>query len=344
MKHLISFLTLLAGILPALSYVIPDETVANQVFSGQGYGEPGPLQLKELRRVFEKLEDSFEEKLGDIIGKIENFEESFGVGRTKATSGATIFDNGLDVFHKLKSEQPFPDSYEYFDGQAWMSHYTQSTDALFASFPYEELLSDEHHCPNHRNIHGKHPKMPPHDHYGPHTDSTLFDIIANSKHTTKFAELIKQDNDLLHMLKDPKANFTIFAPGNEAFERLPKDPKDIPKDLLRRVLRYHISHGTHDSHDLVHHNTLLTKLPEDELGKGMYQRLRIGFGSHGPAVNYYSKLTMVDVVCDGFYCPLFANVTNFIFSKVCKEWCHSWSRHPPSSATFGARTHRGSTY
>lgn len=293
MKHFANFLALLAGILPALSFVIPDEAVAKQVFI-QGHEESSSFQFEEFKRVFEKLEDTFEEKLHEIIGKIENFEGNLGVGKTGDTSGAAIFDNSLDAFHKLKPEQPFPDSYEYFDGHAWMSHYIQSTDALFASFPYDK----DHHS------HGKYPKMPPYDH-GSHTDSTLFEIITNSKYTTKLAELIKQDNDLVHLLKDPKANLTIFAPEDEAFDRLPnKDPKDVPKDLLRRVLMYHIADGTHDSQDLIYHNTLITKLHEDDLGKGMHQRVRIGFGSHGPAVNYYSKLTMVDVVCNYVPCSL----------------------------------------
>lgn len=304
MKNLASFLTLLAGVLPTLSFVIPDEAVTKQVFLSQGREEPtgGSPQFEEFKRVFEKLEDSFEGRLQDIIGKIEG---KIGAGKAEDSSGAAEFDKGLDAFHNLKPAQPFPSSYEYFDGQAWMSHYTQSTDALFASFPDEEFVSGRNrgcHCHDGygRHSHEKHPKMPPHDHRGPHTDSTLYDIITNSKHTTKLAELIKLDNDLVKLLKDPKANLTIFAPEDEAFDRLPhKDPKEVPKDLLRRVLKYHIASGTHDSQDLVHHNTLITKLPEDDLGKGMHQRLRIGFGSHGPAVNYYSKLTMVDVVRNG---------------------------------------------
>lgn len=304
MKHLVNFFALLAGILPTLSFVIPDEAVAKEVFF-QDHEESGSFHFEEFKRAFEELENSFKEKLHDIIGKIENPEGSLSVSKTglENASGAAIFDDGLDAFHRLKLEQPFPDSYEYFDGHAWMSHHAQSTDSLFANFPYEELAFDESHgCHCHcthqdHHSHEKYPKMPPHDHHGPRTDSTLFDIITNSKHMTRLAKLIKEDDDLVHLLKDPKANLTIFAPEDEAFDRLPnKDPKDVPKDLLRRVLMYHVADGTHDSQDLVYHNTLVTKLHEDDLGKGTHQRVRIGFGSRGPAVNYYSKLTMVDVV------------------------------------------------
>lgn len=324
MKYLTSFVVLTAGILPALSFVIPDETVANQIFLDKGHEESSSSQLEEFISIFEKLEDSFESKLNDIIDgfdKLGKPERSSAVEKmedTIAVSEASLLDAGFDSFYGFNTKQPFPETYEYFDGEAWLSHHRQSTDALFASFPYEELSCNndrerhgyhdhDHHDHGHQGHdhhnhynrgHGRRPPMPPHDPDGPHTDSTLFDIVSKSKHTTMLFDLIKQDKDLVNMLKDPKANLTIFAPGNEAFKRLPKDPKDVPKDMIKRILMYHISQGTHDSHDLIHHNTLLTKLSEGELGKGMHQRLRLGFGSHGPVINYYSKVTMVDVVCN----------------------------------------------
>lgn len=317
MKNLAHFATLLAGALPALSFIIPDERVVNQAFRYQGRVESDSSQLEEFRKKFENLEDSLEDKLSDIIDKAEKLDESFSVGEDTATdSGAAALDDGFDAFYGLKEEHPFPDTYEYFDGQAWMS---QSTDSLLASFPYEDFISDEHHDHDHdhghhghhghhdhdHHGHCKHPRLPhdPHD----HTDSTLFDIISKSKHTTKLAELIKEDDDLVNLLKDPNANITIFAPGDEAFKRLPKkDPKDVPKDLLEHVLTYHIAEGIHDAHDLIYHNTLITKLGDDALGKGIHQRVKIGLGFHGPALNYYSRLTIVDIVRTGVY-SIFTN-------------------------------------
>jgi hypothetical protein len=47
---------------------------------------------------------------------------------------------------------------------------------------------------------------------------------------------------------------------------------------------------------LRYHNTLITKLPEDKLGKNMHQRLRIGLDHKGPNINFYSRFTMFDIV------------------------------------------------
>lgn len=362
MKHLQNFVALLAGALPVLSFIIPEERVANQVFRTQGRVESDPSQLEEFRRKFEKLEENFEGKLNDFIDQVGKFEENLGASKVEDTvtvSGAAALDDGFDAFYGLKTEQPFSDTYEYFDGQAWFS---QAEDPLFGDFPYEELTSESHrkhhegdhdhhghdghghdghgHDGHGHHGHGKCPHMPPRDPHGPHTDSTLYDIIVNSKHTTKLAELIKLDDDLVNLLKDPEANITIFAPGDEAFKRIPKkDPKDVPKDLLKRVLTYHVVPGVHGSYDLIHHNTLRTELSEDELGKDLRQRLRVGFGFHGPTVNFYSKITIVDVVRIYAYPPWCKHVVNSIPSIVCKKWCNSWSQCPPPTTAHSTWHH-----
>ena len=100
------------------------------------------------------------------------------------------------------------------------------------------------------------------------------------------------------MLQDKNANMTVFAPSNGAFKLLDRLKKhhDIPKELIHKVLLYHIAPGHHRSQDLCYHNTLITKLPDDELGGGMHQRLRIGLTHKGPSINFYSQFTMFDVV------------------------------------------------
>jgi uncharacterized surface protein with fasciclin (FAS1) repeats len=140
--------------------------------------------------------------------------------------------------------------------------------------------------------------MPPRDHTGPHTNSTIWDLISKSKHTKRFYELLKEDKDIVDMLQNKDANHTVFAPSNHAFEVLDKFKKyhDIPKDLIRRVLMYHIAPGRHRSQDLRYHNTLITSLPDDELGKDMHQRVRIGLNHKGPSINFYSQFTMLDIV------------------------------------------------
>ncbi|KAF8542623.1 FAS1 domain-containing protein [Trichophaea hybrida] len=139
--------------------------------------------------------------------------------------------------------------------------------------------------------------MPPKDHTGPHTNSTMWDLISKSKHTKRFYELLKDDKDIMDILQNKNANHTVFAPSNKAFEMLDKFKKhhDVPKDLIHRVLMYHIAPGCHRSQDLWYHNTLITSLPDDELGQDMHQRVRIGMNHKGPSINFYSQFTMFDI-------------------------------------------------
>jgi uncharacterized surface protein with fasciclin (FAS1) repeats len=135
----------------------------------------------------------------------------------------------------------------------------------------------------------------------------MLDLISHSKHTSAFYDILKDHKDLCDMLNDPKGNYTLFAPTNHAIERFQHKIGDIhklPKDKVHRVLQYHMAHGTHYSMDLKYHNTLMSMLPEDELGKGMHQRLRIGLSYYGPTINFYSEIKMTDVVSPSLTSPI----------------------------------------
>lgn len=141
------------------------------------------------------------------------------------------------------------------------------------------------------------PRMPPRDETGPHKDSTLMDMICSGKHTKRFCDLIKEDRDITDMLKDKKANITVFAPGDEAFrmwDEINKHHK-MSKDMVHRVLLYHCAPGTHWSQSLRYQNTLTTMLPVKELGNEIYQRVRIGLSHEGPTVNFYNEFRTLDV-------------------------------------------------
>jgi len=124
---------------------------------------------------------------------------------------------------------------------------------------------------------------------------TLFDLISHSKHTTILYNLVRQDEELTKILKDTHSNTTLFAPDNDAFKRLPHPPHKNPKDLVRRVLLYHLVNGTHGLLDTLHRDTFITKLAESELGEGIHQRLRVGLGPQGPTINYYSKIVKANI-------------------------------------------------
>ncbi|PIG85568.1 Fasciclin domain family protein [Aspergillus arachidicola] len=58
---------------------------------------------------------------------------------------------------------------------------------------------------------------PPHH---PPSDKTIYELITESKYTTILAKLIKEDEELVHLLNSTEANHTFFAPTDDAFKKI----------------------------------------------------------------------------------------------------------------------------
>jgi uncharacterized surface protein with fasciclin (FAS1) repeats len=145
----------------------------------------------------------------------------------------------------------------------------------------------------------KHPKHPPHHpgHHRPHKhhNLTVYQLIAGSKYTTKLAKLINEYPDLVETLNGTAANYTVFAPTDKAFEKIPEGHKKPSKELIKKVLAYHVSPNFYPAGRILVTHTIPTALGEDALG-GEPQRLRVGLGFKGLAVNFYSRVIAVDIV------------------------------------------------
>ncbi|KAI7632975.1 hypothetical protein KC322_g22494, partial [Hortaea werneckii] len=87
-------------------------------------------------------------------------------------------------------------------------------DELYDSF-------DDHHDgpPHHGPPHHGGPHHPPH--HGP-PNQTVYQLIAESKYTTKLAKLINKYDDLVETLNNTAANYTVFAPTDKAFAKIPE--------------------------------------------------------------------------------------------------------------------------
>jgi len=144
-----------------------------------------------------------------------------------------------------------------------------------------------------------HPKHKPH--HGPHhkPNLTVYQLIASSKYTTKLASLIDEFPDLVEALNGTKANYTVFAPTNEAFEKIPHHDKKPSKELIEKVLKYHVSPDFYPAGRVLVSHTIPTALEGEGLG-GDAQRLRVGLGLRGLAVNFYSRIVAVNIVCKVF--------------------------------------------
>ena len=83
----------------------------------------------------------------------------------------------------------------------------------------------------------------------------MADIIATAVNAGNFTTLVKaiESADLVDLLKS-EGSYTVFAPTDEAFSKLPQEAlaallQDIPK--LKRILTYHAVFGDARAEDLL---------------------------------------------------------------------------------------------
>lgn len=175
-----------------------------------------------------------------------------------------------------------------FAAQEWLD----SAQSTVEDLDLEDLLDKPHHGKPRKPHHPPHHR-PHHGHHGP-SNKTVYEIIASSKYTTKLAKLINEYPDLVETLNGTAANYTVFAPTDAAFEKLPKGHKKPSKELIKKVLAYHVSPSFYPAGRILVTHTIPTALGEDSLG-GEPQRLRVGLGLRGLAVNFYSKVIAVNI-------------------------------------------------
>jgi uncharacterized surface protein with fasciclin (FAS1) repeats len=96
------------------------------------------------------------------------------------------------------------------------------------------------------------------------------------------------------LLNGTKANYTIFAPTDEAFEKIPEHHKKPSKEALKSVLLYHVSDDFYPAGRVLHSYTIPT-LYEPEKNLGHKQRLTVRVTLKGPTINFYSRLVAVNI-------------------------------------------------
>jgi uncharacterized surface protein with fasciclin (FAS1) repeats len=132
-------------------------------------------------------------------------------------------------------------------------------------------------------------------HQGQDPLPTLYQLITDSENTQKFAELIDQHPDLVQLLNGTASNYTFLVPTDASFPNHPDDGKEPPKELVHKVLSYHISPLPYDAYSIFFARTIGTLLTEESLG-GYPQRLRVGFGLSGLRLNFKSRVITADIV------------------------------------------------
>lgn len=141
-----------------------------------------------------------------------------------------------------------------------------------------------------------------HDHHGHHDkpNMTVYQLIAESKYTTKLAKLINDYPDLVEALNGTAANYTVFAPTDHAFEKIPEHAPKPSKEELKKVLEYHVSSDFYPAGRVLVTHTIPTLLEGEDIGFEP-QRLSTNIGLKGLTVNFYSRIVAINIVSIHFY-------------------------------------------
>jgi uncharacterized surface protein with fasciclin (FAS1) repeats len=86
----------------------------------------------------------------------------------------------------------------------------------------------------------------------------------------------------------------VFAPIDSAFDKLPKHKKPS-KEIIEKILTYHVSPHFYPAGRVVASHTIPTVYNASSLGDHP-QRLRVGFGFRGLAVNFYARIVGINIV------------------------------------------------
>lgn len=133
-------------------------------------------------------------------------------------------------------------------------------------------------------------------HHGHHDkpNKTVYQLIAESKYTTHLAKLINEYPDLVKALNGTAANYTVFAPIDRAFEKIPEDAPKPSKEDLKKVLEYHVSSDFYPASRVLVTHTIPTLLEGEDIGFEP-QRLSTNIGLRGLTVNFYSRIIAINI-------------------------------------------------
>lgn len=204
-----------------------------------------------------------------------------------STNGVNTLRNELhESYDRDLSDFPTTVPEDFFDAKAWLS--SHSNDFNERSDNTDADDGHEHHRPGH-------------GHHGHHkANLTVYQLIASSNYTTILAKLVNEYNDLVDFLNSTAVgtNVTVFAPTDRAFRKIPDDAPKPSKELLKRVLSYHISPDFYPAGRVLVSHTIPTLLEGTFLSESPAdtpQRLSTNIGLKGLTVNFYSRVVAIDI-------------------------------------------------
>ncbi|KAF4637654.1 hypothetical protein G7Y89_g415 [Cudoniella acicularis] len=270
---LIATLLLLAAI--STAFIIPDEHLTEEIAS---------QSVKNSQTFLDRLHGDVENVWSGVE---ETFKDSVAFSGNALDNAINAINAATEAGKKAQSSFECHMSMTKFDMQGFLDSAVEAVEDVDV-FQKGDKDKKPHHPPHRR---------PPHHHdpHKHHLNQTVYQLIASSKYTTKLAELINRYPDLVETLNGTAANYTVFAPTDKAFEKIPKGHKKVSKELVNKILAYHVSPDFYPVGRVFLTHTIPTALHEDSLG-GEPQRLRVGFGlGKGLNINFYSRIVAINI-------------------------------------------------
>lgn len=270
------------------AFVLPAEEVLSEVSIEKNHRQSG--WQEEVAETKKQLVDSFDEVADEARNVWNKFtkssknvlDEAFEYGYNAADVAEDKYhDTAAQVEAWFRTEgDEFYDSFDEHDGPP--HHGPPDRD-----HPPHHGPPDHDHPPHHG------PRHPPH--HGP-PNETVYQLIASSKYTTKLAKLINKYDDLVEALNSTKANYTVFAPTDKAFEKIPDHALEPSKEQLKAILSYHVVDGFYPAARVLVTHTAPTLLEGKHLGaKPKPQRVAFKITLRGLTVNFYSRIIAVNI-------------------------------------------------
>jgi uncharacterized surface protein with fasciclin (FAS1) repeats len=231
---------------------------------------------------------------------VENKQEPL----SKAPCAKKLWEDFLETSSELveSSKNAFDDSLDYasdigksaveafeetFDTESWLEEEDEDEEFDVFEGPGRRPRRPPHMKPPHH-------RKPKHPHHGK-PNMTVYQLIAGSKYTTKLAALIDEFDDLVQLLNGTAANYTVFAPTDRAFAKIPEKAPKPPKEFLKKLLTYHVSSDFYPAGRILVTRTIPTLFKSKELGDEP-QRLATKISFKGLTINFYSKVIAANIV------------------------------------------------
>lgn len=242
-------------------------------------------------------------KNGNSLGRLKNeaaeiLKEDVQILQDFSTS---VFDNAINAF-KTASREVERDVNPWIEG--FKTGIEEGIEDLFSTEdgPHHPEDPDHPDHPPHRK-----PKKPHHPgHRNPHhgykkPNETIYQMIQQSKYTTKLLKLVDEHPDIVNFLNSTNHNITLFAPTDDAFDKIPEHHKKPSEELVQKILQYHVVPDSYDAKRLLlERDTVPTALVSEELG-GYPQRIRTSLGLKGLKLNFYSNINAGNILAtNGF--------------------------------------------